>query len=80
MLKSSQEMVVLKYITAQKHRFDDCMLIHSIVCQIRDKCSDQRTLKGTERAVKLKKSSCICKCLAFLFRSEAGSLCCSVIR
>lgn len=35
-------MVVLKYITAQKDRFDDCMLIYSIVCQIRDKCLDHR--------------------------------------
>lgn len=35
-------MVVLKYIRAQKDRLDDCMLIYSIVCQISDKCSDQR--------------------------------------
>lgn len=48
-------MVVLKYIRAQKDRFDDCLLIYSIVCQIRDSVQIRETLKGTERAVKLKK-------------------------
>lgn len=49
-------MVVLKYIRAQKDRFDDCMLIYrTIACQIRDSVPIRGTLKGTERAVKLKK-------------------------
>lgn len=48
-------MVFLKYIRAQKDRFDDCILIYSIVCQIRDSVQIRGTLKGTERAVEFKK-------------------------
>lgn len=50
-------MVFLKYIRAQKDRFDDCILIYSIVCQIRDSVQIRGTLKGTERAVEFKKKA-----------------------
>lgn len=51
---SSKKSVVLKYLRAQKKRFDNHMLTCSVLCQIREISVQLRGTLVTYRVVKLK--------------------------